>query len=58
MAEFVYAITKNMNHDHISFKLNSGHHLCIFFEDEVDSYLKSRSANKLAKKFRKMMFIC
>lgn len=44
-----------MGSGHIPFKLNYGSHLCVFFEDDVDPYLKSFLANKLAKELRDLI---
>lgn len=40
------------------FELNHGYYPYMFFGNEVDPYLKSRSADKLAKILREFMLIC
>ena len=58
MAEFAYNNVKNVSTSHILFELNFGYHLRVFFEEDIDFYLKSRSANKLAKELRELIKIC
>ncbi len=58
MAEFAYNNAKNTSTGHTSFKLNCSYHPKISFEEDVDPYSKSRSANKLAKGRRKLMEVC
>lgn len=58
MAKFTYNNTKNKSINNTSLQFNCGYHLRILFKDEVNSCLKSCSANKLAKKLQKLMSIC
>ena len=58
MAEFAYNNAKNASTGHTPFELNYGFHLWVFFKDDVDLHSRSRSANKLANKLRKLMNIC
>ena len=58
MAKFAYNSTKNANTGHTPFELNYDFHPRVFFEDDVNSCFRSRSANKLAKELRELMDIC
>ncbi len=58
MAEFAYNNAKNTSTGHTLFKLNCDYHPRVFFEEDVDPRLRSRSANKLAKKLRELMEFC
>ena len=58
MAELVYNNAKNASTSHTPFKLNSGFHLQVFFENNVNPRSKSCFANELAKKLRKLIDIC
>ncbi len=55
MAEFAYNNAKNVSTGHTPFKINCGYHPKVFFEENIDSRSRSRSANKLAEKLRKLM---
>ncbi len=55
MAEFAYNNAKNANTGHTPFKLNCGYHLKVFFKEDINPRLKSRSVNKLAKELRKLI---
>ena len=58
MAKFAYIYAKNASTGHISFELNYGYHLRVFFKEDIDLRLKSRSTNKLAKELRELIEIC
>ena len=58
MAEFAYNNTKNASTGHTLFKLNCDYYSRVFFKDNVDFRLKSRFANKLAEKLKKLMEVC
>ncbi len=58
MAEFVYNNAKNTSTDHTSFELNCGYYSRVFFEEDVNSHLKSRSSNKLAKELSELIEVC
>ncbi len=58
MAEFAYNNTKNISTGYTLFELNCGYHPKVFFEEDVDPCLRSRSANGLAKKLKKLMEVC
>ena len=55
MAELAYNNAKNASTSHILFELNYGYHPRVLFEENVDLYLKSHFANKLAKELRELM---
>lgn len=57
IAEFVYNKDKNISIGHTYFEINCDYHPHNFFVDEVDSCLRSRTANKLVKKPRKLISI-
>ncbi len=58
MAEFVYNNAKNASTGHTSFKFNCGYYPKVFFEEDVDSYLKSCSTNELAGELRELIEVC
>ncbi len=58
MARFTYNNVKNTSTSYIPFKLNCGYHPRISFKEDVNPYLRSRSANKLVEELRKLMEIC
>ena len=47
ISKFAYNNTKNTNTGHISFKLNCGYHLCVFFKKETNLCSQSKIADKL-----------
>ena len=58
MVEFVYNNAKNASTSYTSFKLNYGYHPGVLFEKDVNFRLRSHSANKLAKKLKKLIEVC
>ncbi len=58
MAEFAYNNAKNTSTGHILFELNYDYHPRVSFEEDVDPYLRSRSANELAEELRELMEVC
>ena len=58
IAEFAYNNAKNASIGHTPFELNCGFYSRVFFKDNVDPCSRSRSANELAKKLRKLINIC
>ena len=58
MAEFAYNNIKNTSTSQIPFELNCGYHPRVFFEEDIDSCLRSRSANKLAEELRELIEVC
>lgn len=57
MSECAYNSTKNINTGYMSFELHYIYYPHVFFENKLDSYLKSCSPNELAKELRKVIFI-
>ena len=55
MAKFAYNNAKTASTGHTSFELNYGYHPRVLFKKNVDPYLKSCSADKLAKELRKLI---
>lgn len=49
MTEFVYNNTKIINISHISFELNYNYYFYIFFDNKINSCLKSYLANNLVR---------
>lgn len=58
MVEFVYNKDKNTSTVYIPFKITYGYYPRNIFEDVVDPYSRSHSANKLTKELRELMIIC
>ncbi len=57
MAEFAYNNVKNASTGHIPFEFNCSFHPRAFYKEDVDSHSQSKSADKLATKFRELMAI-
>ena len=58
MVEFAYNNIKNASTSHIPFKLNCGYHCWMSYEEDVNSYSKFKSANKLSKELRELIIVC
>ncbi len=58
MAEFAYNNAKNASTGHTHFELNCGYHPRVSYEEDVDSYSRSRSINELAEELRELMEVC
>ena len=58
MAEFAYNNTKNANTNYTPFKHNYSYYPKVFFEKDINFYLKSCSTNKLAEELKKLIEIC
>ena len=58
IAEFEYNNAKNASTGHMPFEFSYGFHPRVFFDDDVDFYSRSRSANELAKELRELIDIC
>ena len=58
MAEFAYNNAKNASTNHTPFELNCSYHPQISYEEEVDSYSKFKSADKLSAELKKLMIFC
>lgn len=57
ITKFIFHSVKNESTSHTFFELNYNYYLHFFFMNETNPYLKSLSANKLAKKLRDPIFI-
>lgn len=57
MTKFVYSNAKNTITGYMLFQFNCGYHLRIFFENETNTRLKFRLANKLTKGMRYLILI-
>ena len=55
MAKFAYNNTKSASIVHTPFKLSYGYHSKVLFKEDINSHLKSCSANKLAEEPRKLI---
>ena len=55
MEKFVYNDAKNASSGHISFELNYGYYICIFYKENLDLYSKSKIAEKLFFKLQNLM---
>lgn len=53
ISKFAHNNTKNTSIKYIVFKLNYRYYLCISYKNDSDSCLRSKVANKLAKKTQK-----
>ena len=58
MAEFAYNNGKIVSTGYMPFKLNCGYHPRIWYEEKVDSYSKSKLADKLLVEIRKPIIVC
>ncbi len=58
MAEFAYNNAKNASTGDTPFELNCGYHSKVSFKENTDPHSRSRSANKLAEKLRKLIEVC
>ncbi len=58
MAQFAYNNAKNASTGHTLFELICGYHSRYSYKEDVDPCSQSKSANKLATKFRELMIVC
>ena len=58
MAEFAYNNAKNTSTNYISFELNCGYHLQVFYKKDVNLCFQSKLVDKLATKLRELIIIC
>ncbi len=58
MAEFAYNNAKNATTGHTPLQLNCGYHPRVSFEEDIDPYSKSHSANKLAEELKELIEVC
>lgn len=57
-AQFAYNHAQNMSTSYMGFELNYRNHFGLFCRDRVNPCLRFRSVNKLAKRLKKLIFIC
>ncbi len=57
MAEFAYNNMKNASTGHTPFELNCGYHPQTSYEEDVDPYSQSKSANELAIELRELIAV-
>ena len=50
MAEFAYNITKNASTSYMLFELNSSYYPCVFFEQDTNPRIQSKTVDKLSAK--------
>ena len=55
--EFVYNNAKNINTNHMLFKLNYRYYACISYKKNFDPQSKSRTAEELFSKLKKLMIM-
>ncbi len=58
MAKFVYNNAKNASISYTLFELNCGFHLQAFYEEDVNPYFQSKSANELVIELKELMVVC
>ena len=58
MAMFAYNNVKNASTGYMPFKLNCGFYFWLFYEEDIDSCHKSKSADKLLAELQKLMIVC
>ena len=57
MAELTYTNARNANTSHTLFELNCSYSPIVFCNEDINSRLKSRFANKLAEELRELIEI-
>ncbi len=58
MAEFAYNNAKNASIGHTPFELNCDYYPRVFFEEDINPYSRSHSANKLAVELKELIEVC
>lgn len=58
MAEFAYNNMKNASTGYISFEINCGYYPGSSYEEDIESYSKSKFADKILIKLRKLIAVC
>ena len=58
MAKFAYNNAKNASTGHTPFELNCGYHSWMSYKKDVDPRSRSKSADELSAKLRKLMIVC
>ena len=57
VAGFIYNNAKNANSGYISFKLNYRYYFCIFYEQDFDPHLKSKTIERFSSELQKLITI-
>ena len=55
MAKFAYNNAKNASTGYTPFELNCGYQPCILYKEDLDSYSKLKTADKLADKLKDLI---
>lgn len=58
MAEFAYNNTKNISISYTLLEFNCGYYFYVFYKENIDSYSKSKSANKLLTQLQEFIIVC
>ena len=58
MSEFAFNNIKNAGTDHTLFKLICRCHFCVFYKEDLNSYSKLKTAEKLFSELQNLMVIC
>ena len=58
MAEFAYNNTKNASTGYTLFELNCGYHPYVFYKNNLDSRLKSRTVEEQFLELQELMTVC
>ena len=58
MAEFAYNNAKHTSMWYTPFKFNCGYHLCISYEENINSRFRSKAADELTKELRNLIVSC
>ena len=58
MAKFAYKNTKNMSTNHMPFKLNCGYYYRVSYQEDIELFSKSNSADELSAKLAELMILC
>ena len=58
MAEFAYNNAKNASTGYIPFEFYCGYHLCISYVEYLDPCSKSKIAEELSSKLKKLITVC
>lgn len=58
IAEFTYNNIKNASTDHIHFELNCGYYLHISYKKDINLKTRSKLAEELSTKLRKLINMC
>ena len=58
MAKFACNNPKNASIGHMLFEFKWGYYLQVFYEEDVDSRSKSKSADQLSAKLQELIIVC